>query len=103
MLLGVPLTPVVGQFDCGSRIRLDRARRRRIFREWRQLSDVVAAPSTNALTQSSWHRIRVTRQTSRRKAGMTSHPKRPRDPTSSLVALHYKPRREGDNEREESE
>jgi hypothetical protein len=25
----------------------------RIFREWRQLSDAIAAPSTNALKQSS--------------------------------------------------
>jgi hypothetical protein len=33
----------------------------RIFREWRQLSDAIAAPSTNALKQSSWYRIRVTR------------------------------------------
>jgi hypothetical protein len=33
----------------------------RIFREWRQLSDAIAAPSTDALKQSSWYRIRVTR------------------------------------------
>jgi hypothetical protein len=34
--------------------------RRRIFREWRQLSDAIAALSTNALKQSSWYRTRVT-------------------------------------------
>jgi hypothetical protein len=34
--------------------------RRRIFREWRQLSDAIAALSTNALKQSSWYRTPVT-------------------------------------------
>jgi len=30
----------------------------RIFREWRQSSYAIAAPSTNVLKQSSWYRIR---------------------------------------------
>jgi hypothetical protein len=30
-----------------------------IFREWRQLCDAIAAPSTDALKKSSWYRIRV--------------------------------------------
>src|SRR5258708_22609990 len=34
--------------------------RRRIFREWRQLSDAIAALSTNALQQRSWYRTPVT-------------------------------------------
>src|SRR5258708_4965064 len=34
--------------------------RKRLFREWRQLSDAIAALSTNALKQSSWYRTPVT-------------------------------------------
>src|SRR6266478_530781 len=49
-------------------IGVDPACRRGIFRGWRQLSDAIAAPSTNALKQSSWYRIRVTR--SARSAGL---------------------------------
>ena len=33
----------------------------RIFVGWRQLSNAIAAPSTDALKRSSWYRIRVTR------------------------------------------
>ena len=47
---------------------VDLACRGGIFRGWRQLSDAIAAPSTNALKQSSWYRIRVTR--SARSAGV---------------------------------
>jgi hypothetical protein len=46
-------TPVVDQFDCGGGFPLVSECRRRIFREWRQLSDAIAALSTNALKQSS--------------------------------------------------
>ena len=49
-------------------IGVDLACRRGIFRGWRQLSDAIAAPSTNALKQNSWYRIRVTR--SARSAGL---------------------------------
>ena len=49
-------------------IGVDLACRGGIFRGWRQLSDAIAAPSTNALKQSSWYRIRVTR--SARSAGL---------------------------------
>ena len=46
-------TPVVDQYDCGGGFPLVSECRRRIFREWRQLSDAIAALSTNALKQSS--------------------------------------------------
>jgi len=46
-------TPAVDQFDCGGGFPLVSECRRRIFREWRQLSDAIAALSTNALKQSS--------------------------------------------------
>jgi hypothetical protein len=79
----------------------------RIFRGWRQLFNAIAAPSTDALKRSSWHRIQVTRSARsaglrwsrggkaptshhmnllnvrRQKVGMTSH--RPRDPTGLLT------------------
>jgi hypothetical protein len=83
----------------------------RIFRGWRQLFNAIAAPSTDALKRSSWHRIRVTRSARsaglrwsrgkkaptfphtsllnvhRQKAGMTSHPKRPRDPNQLAKSI----------------
>jgi hypothetical protein len=34
---------------------------KRIFPEWRQLCNAIAAPSTDAPKRSSWYRIRVTR------------------------------------------
>jgi hypothetical protein len=49
-------------------IGVELACRRGIFREWRQLSGAIAAPSTNALKKSSWYRTRVTR--SARSAGL---------------------------------
>src|SRR5258706_12163237 len=51
----------VGQFDCGSNPYWKTGERGRIFPKWRQLSDVtIAAPSTIALTRSSWCRTLVT-------------------------------------------
>src|SRR6266566_7361979 len=59
---------VVGRFDCGrvSGWKIDGPKR--IFVEWRQLCNAIAAPSTDALKRSSWYRIRVTR--SARSAGL---------------------------------
>ena len=37
----------------GGRIRLDHARRRRIFRQWKQSSNAIAVLSTNGLKESS--------------------------------------------------
>src|SRR6267378_2012782 len=49
------------QFDCGSNPYWKTGERGRIFPKWRQLSDVtIAAPSTIALTRSSWCRTLVT-------------------------------------------
>src|SRR5882672_3899637 len=58
----------MGLFDCGGPTHWKTGGSGRIFREWRQLSDAIAAPSTNVLKQSSWYRIRVTR--SARSAGL---------------------------------
>jgi hypothetical protein len=49
------------QFDCGTVPGWKISCSGRIFQEWRQLSDAIAVPSTNALKISSWHRIRVAR------------------------------------------
>jgi len=64
---GLPRLPAidhlqgVGQFDCGSNPYWKTGERGRIFPKWRQLSDVtIAAPSTIALTRSSWCRTLVT-------------------------------------------
>jgi len=57
-----------GRFDCRRPPHWKTGGSGRIFREWRQLSDAIAAPSTNALKQSSWYRKRVTR--SARSAGL---------------------------------
>jgi hypothetical protein len=49
-------TGVVGNnpgFGCGRIVNWKTDSPKRIFREWRQLSDAIAAPSTNALMQSS--------------------------------------------------
>jgi len=56
------------RFDCRRPPHWKTAGSRRILREWRQLSDAIAAPSSNALKQSSWSRKRVTR--SARSAGL---------------------------------
>jgi hypothetical protein len=98
---------VVGQFDCGSRTGWKRTDSGRIFGGWRQLFNAIAAPSIDALKRSSWYRIRVTRSARfagprwnhgwktptfphtnllsghGQKAGMSSHPKRPRDPNKT--------------------
>jgi len=47
-------TPVVDQFDCGGGFPLVSECRSRIFREWRQLSDAIAALSTNALNETKF-------------------------------------------------
>jgi hypothetical protein len=57
-----------GQFDCRRPPHWKTGGSGRIFREWRQLSDAIAAPNTNVLKQSSWYRKRVTR--SARSAGL---------------------------------
>src|SRR5882757_4674197 len=44
----------------GLSFRYTQARRRRIFRKWRQSSNAIAVLSTNALKQSSWYRTPVT-------------------------------------------
>jgi hypothetical protein len=51
---------VVGHFCLRRTIWLEPARRRRIFRKWRQSSNAIAVLSTNALKQSSWYRTPVT-------------------------------------------
>jgi hypothetical protein len=51
----------LGQFDSGRVPGWKIGCSGRIFREWRQLSNAIAVPSTNALKISSWHRIRVAR------------------------------------------
>jgi hypothetical protein len=51
---------MVGAATCG-RFRAGIEGQGRIFVGWRQLSNAIAAPSTDALKRSSWYRIRVTR------------------------------------------
>jgi hypothetical protein len=55
-----PQTPGVSQFDCGRVPGWKTSGLRRIFREWRQSSNAIAAPSTNAPKQSSWYRTPAT-------------------------------------------
>jgi len=48
-------------FGCGRIVNWKTDKPKRIFREWRQLSDAtIAAPSTNAPKKSSWYRTPVT-------------------------------------------
>jgi hypothetical protein len=51
----------IPRFGCGRIVNWKTDKPKRIFREWRQLSDAtIAAPSTNAPKKSSWYRTPVT-------------------------------------------